>query len=163
MQSPRSYGHFEMRLTYEGLLVAKLWAFKKYIYIWNLPQTQPQGYCNSDSLFPPGSFVHQDSEKYNITWYITLSCTHPWGPSGNCLLGTLPCGFYLRSCNISFPSPETQPDCSVAGGEVGEAGWGDGKVVSLEEVRQDQVPQVGGSSVQRELDLPFGLWNSVKL
>ena len=29
MQSPRSYGHFEMRLTYEGLLVAKLWAFKK--------------------------------------------------------------------------------------------------------------------------------------
>ena len=66
MQSPRSYGHFEMRLTYEGLLVAKLWAFKK-IYIWNLPQIQPQGYCNSDSLFPPGSFVHQDSEKYNIT------------------------------------------------------------------------------------------------
>ena len=29
MQSPRSYGHFEMRLTYEGLSVAKLRAFEK--------------------------------------------------------------------------------------------------------------------------------------
>ena len=117
-----------------------------------------------DSVFPPGSFVHQDSEKYNITWYNTLSCTHPRGPSGHCLLGTLPCGFYLRSCNRSFPSPETQPDCSVAGGEVGEAGR-DGKVVSLEEVRQDQVPQVGGSSVQRQLDCHLAsesetVWNS---
>ena len=66
MQSPRSYGHFEMRLTYEGLSVPKLWAFKEK-YFYNLPQTQPQGYCNSDSLFPPGSFVHQNSEKWNIT------------------------------------------------------------------------------------------------
>ena len=56
----------------------------------------------------------------------------------------------------TFPSPETQPDGSVVGGKVGEAGR-DEKVVSLEEVRQDQLPQVGGSSVQRELDLPFGL------
>ena len=58
--------------------------------------------------------------------------------------------------DLSLPSPETQPDCSAGGGEVGEAGQ-DGKEVSLEEVRQGQLPQVGGSSVQRELDLPFGL------
>ena len=34
----------------------------------------------------------------------TPSCTHPRGPSGHCLLGTLPCGFYHRSCSRSFPS-----------------------------------------------------------
>ena len=134
-----------------GTLGCKVMRVKK--YIWNLRQIQPQGYCKSDSLFPSGSFVHQDSEKYNISWHNTLSYTHPGGPSGHCLLGTLPCGFYLRSCNRSFPSPETQPDCSVAGGEVGEAGR-DGKVVSLEEVRQDQVLQIGGSSCVAW----FGIW-----
>ena len=146
-----------MRLTYEGLLVAKLWEFKK-IYL------EPA--ANSTSrLLQLGLLVPSRQFRSSRLWKIqhnTLSCTHPRGPSGHCLLGTLPCGFYLRSCSISFPSPETQPDCSVAGGEVGEAGR-DGKVVSLEERRQDQLPQSGGSSVPREFDLPFGFWNTVKL
>ena len=63
--------------------------------------------------------------------------------------------FYHRPCSRSFPSPETQADHSVAGGEVGEAGQV-GKVVSLGEGRQDQLPQAGGSSVQRKVDLPCG-------
>ena len=59
MQSPCFHGHFEMRLTYVALLVTKLWAFEeKKIY---LTESQPEGYCNSDSLFASVSFIHQNS------------------------------------------------------------------------------------------------------
>ena len=60
MQSPRSYGHFEIRLTYEELLVAKLRAFKK-------KYLEPTAISTSRLLTatqtpPPGSFVHQNSQ-----------------------------------------------------------------------------------------------------
>ena len=118
MQSPRSYGHFEIRLTYERLLVAKLRAFKK-------KYLEPAAISTSRLLqlrllLQAVSFIKTPNCASSVltsrgSWPLcTPSCTHPRGPSGHCLLGTLPCRFYHRSCSRSFPSPETQPDCITA-------------------------------------------------
>ena len=69
MQSPRSYGHFEMRLTYEGLSVPKLWALKKNIFRTcrklNLKVTATRTPCSLQAV----SLIHSPQHSIHTNFH----------------------------------------------------------------------------------------------